>query len=249
MDRINFDSLPKEFIELYINSLDSSLSLGSMTLETYKLYGGYLTAFFMMNQNKALHYTNKLIDPSNNKESFYKFDLLYGTIDIAKLLSDEEIVDFRKIPIEVTGSKVERSPAYMIRDHGGTAFMDYLLSLNDLDMERGSIDDDEYEEKYFEYEARLHIRLLHIHPFEDYNGRTARTILTLNLLKNGHAPVILSPENKKEYVSYIENSDYYGLRDFLRSESKKEEINMMLLYEDFKNKEELFSRNVKILKK
>ena len=35
---------------------------------------------------------------------------------------------------------------------------------------------------------------------------------------------------------------------FLRSESEKEEINMMELYEDFKKKEELLSKKVKRLK-
>lgn len=76
-----------------------------------------------------------------------------------------------------------------------------------------------------------------------------RTILTVNLLKNGYAPVIISPENKKEYISYIENDDIFGFRDFLRSESEEEEINMMELYEDFKKKEELLSKKVKRLKK
>ena len=248
MNKMNYNSLPEEFIDLYTRALDTSLSLGSLSVEGYKLSGGYMTTQKTMNQYLALQYAKELIDPSKNEDRFYKYDLSDGTIDIAKLLSDEQIVDFRKIGIVVTGSKVERSPAYMINTHMVDAFDNYLYTLNDLNIKKDSIDDDEYEEKFFENEARLHIRLLHIHPFEDYNGRTMRTILTVNLLKNGYAPVIISPENKKEYISYIENDDIFGFRDFLRSESEKEEINMMELYEDFKKKEELLSKKVKRLK-
>lgn len=252
MNKMNYNSLPEGFIDLYTRALDTSLSLGSMPLQAYKTLGGYMAFLLLLNQGDALQYANNLIDPSKNENRFYRLDLLHGTIGIAKLLSDEEIVGFRKIGIEVTGSKVERSPAYMIDSHVVDAYDDYLSTLNLINnlYKNNEISEDEYEKRYFEKEASLHISLLHIHPFEDYNGRTARTILTLNLLKNGHAPVILSPDNKKEYISYIENDDIFGLRDFLMSKSKKEEeINMMPLYEDFKSKEELFSKNVKRIKK
>ena len=192
----------------------------------------------MMLQDSALQYAKELIDPSKNEDRFYKYELVDGTIEIAKRISNREIDEVRIRPIEVIWSNVERSDAYMINTHMVQAYDDYLYFLNDLNKKKDVISDDEYDKLFFENEARLHIRLLHIHPFEDYNGRTMRTILTVNLLKNGYAPVIISPEN----------DDIFGFRDFLRSESEKEEINMMELYEDFKKKEELLSKKVKRLK-
>ena len=243
MARIDYDSLPKEFIKLYFKTLESKMGL----VPPIKKKEDDDTD--EKEKKTPLEYAEELIDPSKNEDRFYKLDLSDGTKEIAKLLSDEEIVDFRKIAIEVTGSKVERSPAYMINQHMFGAFKDYLLSLNDLNMKKDSMDEDEYEKEYFENEARLHRDLLHIHPFEDYNGRTARTILTINLLKNGYAPAIIDSENKKEYISYSENNDIFGFRDFFRTESKKEEINLMKSYEYFINNEEVLPIKGSKLKK
>ena len=169
-----------------------------------------------------------------------KFDLLYATLEIAKRISDYEVVDFRKRPIEVIGSRVKRTEAYLIQQELLAAYDNYLYYLNSLNERRDDISTNTYDKEFFENEARLHIRLLHIHPFEDYNGRTMRTILTTNLLKNGYAPAIITSDTKKEYNNYIENSDAAGLGHFLRIWSLKEYTNMVLLYADYKknNKEE-----------
>lgn len=218
MNKIDYDSLPKDFLELYTKELDVSLSLGSLWVEGYKLYGDDKTIYNMMTQDSALQYAKELIDPSRNGDRFYKYELVDGTIEIAKRISNKEINGFRIRPIEVIGSNVERADAYMINSYMVGAYDDYLYFLNELNNKKYDISDDEYDRLFFENEARLHIRLLHIHPFEDYNGRTMRTILTVNLLKNCYAPVIINPKIKKKYNKYIENNDVLGFGEFLRLE-------------------------------
>ena len=245
MKKITYDMLPDEFRELYTKALDSSLGLASLQVEGYTLNGDERTVSNMMRQDSALQYAKGVIDPSKNNENTYKFDLLYATLEIAKKISDYEIDDFRKRPIEVIGSNVSRTDAYLIKSELLAAYDNYLYFLNSLNERSHTISSELYDREFFENEARLHIRLLHIHPFEDYNGRTMRTILTTNLLKNGYAPAIITSDTKKEYNNYIENSDVDGLGRFLRICSLREYNNMILLYDDYnKNKEKVSGKKL-----
>lgn len=50
-----------------------------------------------------------------------------------------------------------------------------------------------------------HLRFVSIHPFTDGNGRTARLLMNLLLLKSCYAPIIVRPTDRKKYLSLIEN--------------------------------------------
>ena len=60
-------------------------------------------------------------------------------------------------------------------------------------------------------EAEFHIRFIHIHPFNDGNGRTGRIILNQHLLSQGLAPVMISGAMSDEYRRCINESDIEGL--------------------------------------
>jgi Fic family protein len=60
---------------------------------------------------------------------------------------------------------------------------------------------------FFEREARFHIELIRIHPFEDGNGRVSRLLLNFNLLKQSQAPVIITNDLIEYYYSYIRDND------------------------------------------
>ncbi len=51
-----------------------------------------------------------------------------------------------------------------------------------------------------------HLRLVSIHPFSDGNGRTARLLMNLLLLKLGYPPVVIRPEDRIDYLDSIEQS-------------------------------------------
>ena len=50
-----------------------------------------------------------------------------------------------------------------------------------------------------------HLKFVSIHPFADGNGRCARLLMNLLLLKYGYAPIIVRPTDRKKYLSAIEN--------------------------------------------
>ncbi|WP_260426560.1 Fic family protein [Conchiformibius steedae] len=53
-----------------------------------------------------------------------------------------------------------------------------------------------------ELAAEMHERLVTIHPFIDGNGRTARLVMNLILLRNGYPITILDSENDKRLAYY-----------------------------------------------
>jgi len=51
-----------------------------------------------------------------------------------------------------------------------------------------------------------HFRLTAIHPFSDGNGRTARLLMNLLLLRGGYVPIAVRPEDRKTYLDTLERA-------------------------------------------
>ncbi len=70
--------------------------------------------------------------------------------------------------------------------------------------------------------AMLHAIFVGIHPFIDGNGRTARLLLNLELLKSGYPPIIIRVENRLAYYNALDKAhtieDY---RDFVELVAKE----------------------------
>lgn len=54
--------------------------------------------------------------------------------------------------------------------------------------------------------ARLHFDLLTIHPFKDGNGRTARLLQNLHLIREGYAPILIGPQEKGAYFDVLQSA-------------------------------------------
>lgn len=65
--------------------------------------------------------------------------------------------------------------------------------------------------------ARAHRELVTIHPFVDGNGRTARLLQNLLLMRRGFPPAVLRLEERPEYLRALEQAQLgQGDEDFLR---------------------------------
>ena len=51
-----------------------------------------------------------------------------------------------------------------------------------------------------------HGRLVDIHPFNDGNGRTARLLMNLILIRGGYPPVAVRPEDRPAYVGALQEA-------------------------------------------
>lgn len=61
-----------------------------------------------------------------------------------------------------------------------------------------------------ELAARVHADFVNIHPFKDGNGRTARLIMNLELMKAGFPTVIIPVESRPEYYKNLDISATQG---------------------------------------
>ncbi|CAJ0931065.1 unnamed protein product, partial [Mesorhabditis belari] len=64
--------------------------------------------------------------------------------------------------------------------------------------------------------AIAHYKLVVVHPFIDGNGRTARLLLNLVLMKAGFPPVILPVSTRAEYYATLNTANLGDLRPFVR---------------------------------
>ena len=51
-----------------------------------------------------------------------------------------------------------------------------------------------------------HRRLVDIHPFNDGNGRSARLLMNLILLRGGYPPIAIRPEDRASYIHALQDT-------------------------------------------
>lgn len=61
--------------------------------------------------------------------------------------------------------------------------------------------------------AEAHYRLVTIHPFVDGNGRTARLLMNLLLLRYGYPPAIIRKQDRLAYITALEQAQLGGSTD------------------------------------
>ncbi len=63
--------------------------------------------------------------------------------------------------------------------------------------------------------AILHYRFVRIHPFDDGNGRMARILMNLVLMKHGYPVAIIKTEDKRNYFRALQQADGNDLDAFV----------------------------------
>lgn len=84
-----------------------------------------------------------------------------------------------------------------------------------------------------ELAATIHNKFVTIHPFLDGNGRTARLLMNLILLKNGHSITIIPPIYRAEYIACAyqgnkgNHTPFINLLSSMVYESQKEFLKLL----------------------
>ncbi|GBQ31362.1 cell filamentation cAMP-inducing protein Fic [Gluconacetobacter sacchari DSM 12717] len=90
-----------------------------------------------------------------------------------------------------------------------------LMSQFGQDLSRIAADEENLPERAFD----AHLRLVSIHPFSDGNGRTARLLMNLILLRAGYPMLSIKPEDRGAYLDVIEhaqlNNDDKPFQEFM----------------------------------
>lgn len=61
--------------------------------------------------------------------------------------------------------------------------------------------------EYIKHVARVHHQITVIHPFPEGNGRTTRAFMNVQLVRAGLCPIYIKVEEKKDYISALEQAD------------------------------------------
>jgi len=107
---------------------------------------------------------------------------------ILRSVNDTYAGKYRDVPVTISGTSYIPPQPYLIKQEIEDYFLFYKEQKNQLHPVIMA--------------AELHVRLVTIHPFVDGNGRTARLIMNLELLRNGYPIAILKGGNDDRQIYY-----------------------------------------------
>jgi len=86
-----------------------------------------------------------------------------------------------------------------------------------------------------------HYNMVRIHPFDDGNGRGARILMNLILLKKGFFPAVIRMENRQDYIEALQQADRNNLEPFIEFITKE----LIVTLEDIINNLESMGTSMK----
>jgi Fic family protein len=87
--------------------------------------------------------------------------------------------------------------------------------------------------------AYLHHKFVAIHPFSDGNGRAARLVSNLILMRYGYPPVVLKKEDRKKYYDSLRKADSNNLSPFTNFIARALDESLTLYISIFGGEDEL----------
>lgn len=212
----------------------------------YDITNPVLNEYYQLLVSRLTHSNLSLEDDLKNtshtknaftlRDNMIAFKRLFEALTNGEVLNEELITEISNI--------VNRSSLYIsngYRKYGDTlAETDIPISSpnnikNDIKNLLQKYNNDWKDLDIYEREARFHIEFIHIHPFEDGNGRTSRLLLNFNLLRQNKTPVIITRDLLKFYHTYMKNKDIEGLTNLLKIQSRKEYDLIAEFYNEYKD--------------
>ena len=100
------------------------------------------------------------------------------------------------------------------------------------------------------FAADLHHRFAAIHPFDDGNGRMARLLMNLVLMRAGYVPAVLRQENRPAYYGALAQADSGDLGPVVRFVAEELEGTLQLYLRALRNEPDpdAFEKHIALLK-
>ena len=161
--------------------LETGLTIGGKSLREH---------FEVVSHREAIAYVQDL---AAGEDSITPFHVRQIHKLVVSGLDDKGAGHYRDLPVRITGSTHEppgpwEVPALMAA--WGDQVRDTASILHPI--ERATL---------------AHHRLVAIHPFIDGNGRTARLVLNLLLIRDGYPPTIIQRTNRRQYYRALAQAD------------------------------------------
>jgi len=146
--------------------------------------------FDVINQKEAMEKLEKWV--KERRAIIKEDDILELHRITLKGISNMWAGKYKTVQNRVLGSSVKRTPPYMVREE-----MEGLVHFINKNPEKLHI---------IELAAVAHQILAKIHPFLDGNGRCARLLSNMILMKNGYPPNTILNKERKKYFETIEKA-------------------------------------------
>lgn len=125
---------------------------------------------------------------------------------VLKGVNDDNAGRYRNVPVEISGSEFKppgpESVAAQMEDFGEW-------------LSKASIDSGEPGDVVLVNAAIAHTWLVYVHPFIDGNGRVARLLMNLLMMRSGFPIAIISKEDRLRYYDALEESQTSDLSAFI----------------------------------
>lgn len=208
-NRIIVDNLKKYFdVELTYNS--NAIEGNTLTITETKVI---LEDGLTIGKGKSLREHLEVI---NHKEAIdYIEDIVNKNIDIServirdlhsiilKSIDNKNAGEYRKVNVLISGSQHKPVEHFLVEEK-----MRELI--------------DWYKENKdkihpIELAAQFHFKYVYIHPFIDGNGRTARLLMNLILMRNGYPITVIKTDERDEYMRALEEASVEkNINDFIK---------------------------------
>lgn len=144
------------------------------------------------NHHEAIHYLYDLIE--HEKRQTVSEQLIRSLQQLViKDIEDQEAGQYRKGNVMITGSSHRPHEGYEV-----PKLMAELVSW---------VRKNQNKMHPVELAALAHHKLVHIHPFTDGNGRTARLFMNLILMQKGYPMVIILKNDRQKYYRALDKAD------------------------------------------
>jgi Fic family protein len=160
--------------------LETGLTIGGKSLREH---------FEVINHRDAIEYVEALVD-SNEPLSPFHVRQIHKLV--LTRIDDESAGAYRKTQVLIAGAAHTPPESWLVPQQ-----MD----------EWGIWLADNRETHPVELAAQAHHRLVAIHPFIDGNGRTARLIMNLILMRAGYPPTVILRINRQQYYRVLAEAD------------------------------------------
>lgn len=171
-----------------------TLSETKVVLEGITIGGKTLTEHLeAINHKEAILYVEDIV---SRKEDFSEWQIKNIHRLILKAIDDENAGVYRKENVLISGATHTPPNYFLVHEQ----MSDLLRWYHEEGQKLHPI----------ERAALLHIVFVKIHPFVDGNGRSARLLLNLELMKNGYPPVVIRKEDRLSYYNALDKAYVTG---------------------------------------
>ncbi len=146
------------------------------------------------------------IEAKNHAEAF---EYVISLINEEKVSYEKVILDIHSIILNGINDEFKgRYRTVQVRISGSNVVLPNPLKVPELVKKFSDMLDQKKDSILKAIEA--HYKLVEIHPFIDGNGRTARLLMSLILLRSQIFPILIPPKERKRYLSHISKRNLKG---------------------------------------